>query len=54
MENESEYFAEAVQSFVNANRYSKRPMAFTTMSTAEKNSKAYDPVIYEITPTIFH
>jgi len=48
MENESEYFAEAVQSFFNANRYSETPNGIHNNVNRREKLKAYDPVIYEL------
>jgi len=48
MENKEEYFAETVQSFFNANRYSKEPNGVHNDINRREKLKKYDPDIYNL------
>jgi len=48
MTNKEEYFAEAVQSFFNCNRYSDLPNGVHNSINRRDKLKAYDPEMYQL------
>lgn len=54
MENKEEYFAEAVQSFFNTNRYSAEPNGVHGPINTRIKLKEYDPAIYKLLCEYFY
>lgn len=52
--NKEEYFAEAVQSFFNCNRYSKEPNGVHNSINRREKLRAYDPEMYNLLNAYFY